>query len=278
METAVDFLTQNWDYGPEVCMIAFALFHSARVRKIEKDNGKHPFWAESLVMTYMMVFGGGILAPFLLGKPPVMLVNDLVVPVVAVCWFISNRAEGSIFALINTPLMKQVISILAECFRANSMCGIVVLSNSILKPGKHYPIALWGPILLGTVAGCGGLFMPLDKGLKASCTRTQHGLKNGAPWALQSAFYGSAFFNLFVYDPNVGPYLRDAAGNFMEGDLVTQGKAIVAGFLCACAIGQTVMGPAFNPFTPMHNVAYTVTGVPSSEAVAVATAEKPKAD
>lgn len=31
------------------------------------------------------------------------------------------------------------------------------------------------------------------------------GLKKGAPWPLQSAFYGSAFFNLFVYDPNVGP-------------------------------------------------------------------------
>lgn len=36
------------------------------------------------------------------------------------------------------------------------------------QAGKHYPIALWGPILLGTIAGCGGLFLPLDKGLKAS--------------------------------------------------------------------------------------------------------------
>lgn len=52
---------------------------------------------------------------------------------VAVCWFVSNRAEGPIFALINTPIMKQVILVLSEVFRANSMCGIVVLSNSILK-------------------------------------------------------------------------------------------------------------------------------------------------
>ncbi|CAM9795470.1 unnamed protein product [Ectocarpus sp. 4 AP-2014] len=270
MENAVDFLTQNWEYGAEVCLAAFALFHSARVRKIEKDSGKQMFWAESLVMTYMMAFGGGILAPFLLGKPPVMFVNDLIVPLVAVCWFVSNRAEGPIFALINTPIMKQVILVLSEVFRANSMCGIVVLSNSILKPGKHYPIALWGPILLGTVGGCGGLFLPLDKGLK--------GLKNGAPWPLQSAFYGSMFFNLFVYDPNVGPYLRDAAALFLDGDLVVQGRAIVAGFLCVVALAQTLISPAFNPFTPVHNVVYTVTGVPNPEAVAVATAEKPKAD
>ena len=39
------------------------------------------------------------------------------------------------------------------------------------QPGKHYPIALWGPILLGTIGGCGGLFLPLDRGLQASNTK-----------------------------------------------------------------------------------------------------------
>lgn len=268
MLSVIDFLTQKWDYAPEVCLAAFALFHAARVRKIEKDSGNQLFWAESLVMTYLMAFGGGIIAPFLLGKPPVMFVNDLIVPLVAVCWFVSNRAEGSIFALINTPLMKQGILVLSEIFRANGMCSVVVLSNSILKAGKHYPIPLWGPILLGTIAGCGGLFLPLDKGLQ--------GLKKGAPWPFQSAFYGSAFFNVMVYDPNVGPYLRDAANLVLEGEPAAQATAIVAGFFCVCAIAQTIMGPAFNPFTPIHKIAYTVTGVPDS--VAAATDAKPKKD
>lgn len=49
---------------------------------MEKDGGKDLFWAESLVLTFFMAFGGGILAPFLLGKPPVMFVNDLLVPLV----------------------------------------------------------------------------------------------------------------------------------------------------------------------------------------------------
>lgn len=52
---------------------------------------------------------------------------------VAVCWFVTNRAEGSIFSLINTPIAKQIILVLSECFRANSMCGVVVLAQSILK-------------------------------------------------------------------------------------------------------------------------------------------------
>ena len=59
------------------------------MRKIEKDSGNQLFWAESLVMTYFMAFGGGIIAPFLLGKPPVMFVNDLIVPLVRFFFFFS---------------------------------------------------------------------------------------------------------------------------------------------------------------------------------------------
>ena len=33
MQSVVDFLTQKWDYAPEVCLAAFALFHAARVSK-----------------------------------------------------------------------------------------------------------------------------------------------------------------------------------------------------------------------------------------------------
>lgn len=137
------------------------------------------------------------------------------------------------------------------------------------QASKYYPIPLWGPILLGTIAGCGGLFLPLDKGLRvrrcridcsvaslelwfpitkmyvmgweprevakkgygkvllgslparawwlqrastsfsfsAPCTfflAAWQGVKAGAPWPLQSAFYGSVFFHLMVHDPNVG--------------------------------------------------------------------------
>lgn len=52
---------------------------------MEKAGGKQLFWAESLVLTFFLAFGGGILAPFLLGKPPVMFVNDLIVPLVRQC-------------------------------------------------------------------------------------------------------------------------------------------------------------------------------------------------
>ncbi|CAN0227462.1 unnamed protein product [Discosporangium mesarthrocarpum] len=145
----------------------------------------------------MVVFGGGILAPLLLGKPPVMLVNDLLVPVVCTAWFLVNRTEGFVFKFLATPGINQTMLVLGECFRANAMCGVVQIAFKAISPSKYYPIPIWGPVLLGTIGACGGMFLPLDKGLQ--------GLKNGAPWPMQSAFYGSLFFHLTVNDPTVGP-------------------------------------------------------------------------
>lgn len=54
-----------------------------QIRKLEKAGGKELFWAESLILTFFMAFGGGIVAPFLLGKPPIFFVNDLLVPLVS---------------------------------------------------------------------------------------------------------------------------------------------------------------------------------------------------
>ncbi len=60
---------------------------------------------------------------------------------------------------------------------------MVMIANAIIQervnkasPGPH-GTPLWGPILLGTIAGCGGLFLPFDKGLSA--------LKDGTPYTLK---------------------------------------------------------------------------------------------
>lgn len=98
------------------------------------------------------------------------------------------------------------------------------------------------------------------------------------PTSLQSATIPTAAAARCL-KTNEKRYLRDAASHFLEGDLVVQGKALVAAFFCACAIAQTFIGPSFNPFTPVHTAVYTVTGVSNPDAVAVEpAADKPKED
>ncbi|CAM9633065.1 unnamed protein product [Choristocarpus tenellus] len=282
MDNVKAFLLQQWTYGPEVCLSAFALLGAAKVRKVVKASGGQMFWAQSLVLTFMVGFGGGILAPFLLGKPPVIFTNDLLVPLVTVAWFLVNLTEGVIFRVLGTPVINQVMLVLGECFRANAMCGVVLAANKVISASKYYPIPLWGPILLGTIGACGGMFLPLDKGLQ--------GLKNGAPWPMQSAFYGSMFFHLTVHDPNVGPYLRQGVSYVFEGENIAEvARMCVVLFFCSMAIAQSFLGPTFNPFMPVHNILYNVTGIPragvamptataTAPSAPVATADKPKGE
>jgi hypothetical protein len=58
-------------------------------------------------------------------------------------------------------------------------------------PASEFSFAVFGPIFCGTVAGCGGAFLPLNKGLDPI---KEHGL---APPML-SAFIAATFYHLFT--------------------------------------------------------------------------------
>ena len=52
---------------------------------------------------------------------------------------------------------------------------------------------MFGPIVCGTLGGCGGAFFPLSKGLEP--------LREGVSGPMTTAFLGSAGLHLFVNDP-----------------------------------------------------------------------------
>ena len=61
------------------------------------------------------------------------------------------------------------------------------LKSSVNRPCFPFEGGSWTLALVaGVLAGCGGMFLPGDRGLSP--------LSKAAPWALQSALYGSAFY------------------------------------------------------------------------------------
>ncbi|KAG5185252.1 hypothetical protein JKP88DRAFT_43532 [Tribonema minus] len=246
LDTAHDFLLQDLPYMPEVCLFIYALVGAARVKS---GPAKNMYWAQSLVLTFLMCFGGGIVAPFLLGKPPVILINDLLVVAVLGSWLVVNRLEEPVGALLRAPVISQALAFMAEVFRANGFCRMVQVAFKEIPAGKYYPIPFWGPVLLGTIAGCAGMFLPFDKGLAS--------IKGGSPWPLQSAFYGSLAFHLLAHDPHVRAALAPYAGDYTAD----AARACVVAFFAAVATLQTYAGPHFNPFSPLHRVAYAISGV-----------------
>lgn len=45
----------------------------------------------------------------------------------------SNRAESLVRALLDAPVIKQVVVVLAECARANATCAMVATAMGSLK-------------------------------------------------------------------------------------------------------------------------------------------------
>ena len=77
-----------------------------------------------------------------------------------------------------------------ELHRCNGMCGAIKLANSSVPVSfAMVGMPLFGPIFAGSIAGCGGAFLPLDKGLAALTSPGQ---------GPQTAFYGSIFFHSYV--------------------------------------------------------------------------------
>jgi hypothetical protein len=253
MDQVVQFFTLDWEYGPQVALVAYIF---AGCATIQAGPGKGLYWAHSLVLSVLLLFGGGILAPFLLGRPPVVFVNDLITPTVLVSWLLCQRVPAVVSAMVNLPGPRQVFMLLGETNRFLGVIGMVNLSSGMIAAGPYYPIPVWGPILLGTIAGCGGLFLPFDKGLD--------GLKEGAPYKLQSAFYGALIYNFASNDPHVMEFLSPLVGEYSK----QEAAGIVVGVLAVASTLQTLLGDGFNIFMPFNFVLSVLLGTNGKAAVA----------
>ena len=74
--------------------------------------------------------------------------------------------------------------------RAFVVCKLTLAAGANI-PASEFDFAIFGPIFCGTVAGCGGAFLPLNKGLDPI-------KENGLAPPMFSAFIGALFFHLFV--------------------------------------------------------------------------------
>lgn len=164
------------------------------------------YWLYSLVMSYLSAFGGGTVAPVLIGRPSFVLNNDFNIFACVCVWYIVNHLNGTV--LFNHPALKVVWLLMLAIFRANAATNMVTVASGIFAPTKYYPIPILGPIVVGTLLGCLGQFLPFDKGLTP--------IKNNTPWPVQAAFLTSTFYHLMINDKTgfLGVGLRRMIGSY----------------------------------------------------------------
>ena len=88
-----------------------------------------------------------------------------------------------------THLSKSAVTVLYETFRAFVVTKLTLAAAAAIPPSE-FSFPVFGPIFCGTIAGCGGAFLPLDKGLDP--------IKDGLAPPMFSAFVGATFFHLFT--------------------------------------------------------------------------------
>lgn len=146
----------------------------------------------SFLSTIFAATGGGILVPLFLNVNLVPLANDYYI-LFCLSWFALLNRFPIVGEVYNGSHYLQFFGIIAfELHRASVVTKLTILASATL-PASVLSFPLFGPILCGTLGGCGGAFFPLSKGLQP--------VREGLTVPMMTAFLASAGLHLFVHDP-----------------------------------------------------------------------------
>eukprot|EP01035_Chromulina_nebulosa_P017885 gene17885-23501_t len=125
---------------------------------------------------------------------------------------------------------------------------MVNITQSSLSSTEYYEIPLIGPIVVATISGCMGLFMPLDRGLTV--------VGNGTPWTAQGAFISAAFYHIVVNDKTgpIGTTVRAAIGSYSD----EEAKVLIFTVHLLTFFFQVFFDKEANLFTPFHKLGYLI--------------------
>lgn len=170
-----------------MAMLGYTYMHGCKLFSAFPDNCSSSFKFVSLVL---QCTGGGILVPIFINSIPVPLANDAY-PICIICSFVLHQY----FPLVRevwklSPVFKASVIVLYETLRASVVVKLTSAAGKAIAP-TEFDFALFGPIFCGTIAGCGGAFLPLNKGLDPI-----KDLGLGQP--MLSAFIAATFYHLFL--------------------------------------------------------------------------------
>ena len=133
--------------------------------------------------------GGGIFVPIFINAVPVPLAQDAY-PIAIFLSFLLHEYVPSLREAMNkSAVFKSVVTVLFEAQRASVVVKLTSAAGAVIAP-SDFSFSVFGPIFAGTIAGCGGAFLPLDKGLDP--------IKSGLAQPMLSAFVAATCFHLFM--------------------------------------------------------------------------------
>lgn len=184
--TFADFVLMNTIEIKFMCMIGYTFLTGCKVfgSLQATDSPSMKFVSFVLACT-----GGGILVPMFINGIPVPLANDYYIMALLITFSLHYYFPilRDVFKL--TGYLKVPIIFLSETMRTGVVVTLLTAAQTKIAP-TAFSFSVFGPIFCGSIAGCGGAFFPLNKGLEP--------LRKGLAAPMATAFVGSTFFHLFT--------------------------------------------------------------------------------
>lgn len=168
-----------------MCMFGYTFLHGHKLfSKMGDVSTSYKF-----VSFIMACTGGGILVPIFINSVPVPLVEDAYPIAMFVSYVLHDQFPILRDVLELSCVVKVLFVVLYETLRAGVVVKLTTAAAAAIAPSL-FSFPLFGPIMCGTVSGCGGAFLPLNKGLEP--------LKKGLGLPMATAFFGATLFHLYV--------------------------------------------------------------------------------
>lgn len=188
------FLTMT-DKTPWVWEVT-SMGYFLKIAMDSKEQVKDMYFAQAMVQTAINAFGGGFLAPLIVAHCPVPLMEETFLWMVVAAWYIVHHMPTISKPLVyfnSTAPGRALFIVLFAIFKTNQIVGGIELADNAVRAEelvqssryfKYTPFA--APLICGFLSGCGGGFLPLEKGLAP--------LEKGGAWPVRSSFFASVAY------------------------------------------------------------------------------------
>lgn len=143
------------------CQQGYTYLHGYKLFKTFPVNASTSFKFVSMIL---QCTGGGILVPIFINSVPVPLAQDAYPIAIAISFLLHLYVPILSEVMTLSPVMKPAIIVLYETMRAAVVVKLTAAAGAAI-PASELSFPLFGPIFCGTISGCGGAFLPLNKGL-----------------------------------------------------------------------------------------------------------------
>lgn len=143
-------------------------------------------------------FGGSTMAAIMCGEPVPFVCNEALVSCCLAVWTVMYLLPSATVGFVkDNPVGSLLLSITYEIQRCHVAMNCTKMAAGVLPGRLAVPsadrVAIIGPLIAGTLGGCGGGFMPLNKGLDP--------LANGTNWRIGSSIVNSIWMHLSMQHP-----------------------------------------------------------------------------